>query len=58
MQLLSRFLGVRTVESLRAKKKSCSTRQGLCVGTGFVDFQKLQEVGSFPTQLFSVLRAL
>ena len=47
MQLLSRFPGVRTVESLRAKKQSCSTRQGLRVGTVFGEFRRLQEVGDF-----------
>ena len=47
MQLLSRFPGVRTVGSLRAKKQSCSTQQGLRVGTGFVEFRQLQEVGVF-----------
>ena len=47
MQLLSRFPGFRTVGSRRAKKKSCSTQQGLCVGTGFREFRQLQEVGVF-----------
>ena len=47
MQLLSRFLGFRTFGSLRAKKQSCSTRKGLHVGTGFVEFRQLQEVGVF-----------
>ena len=47
MQLLSRFLGFQTVGSCRAKKQSCSTRQGLRVGTGFVEFRQLQEVGVF-----------
>ena len=47
MQLLSRFPGFRTVGSRQAKKKSCSTRQGLSVGTSFVEFRKLQEVGVF-----------
>ena len=47
MQLLSRFSGVRTVESRRAKKQSCSTREGLRVGTSFVEFRQLQEVGVF-----------
>ena len=35
MQLLSRFLSVRTVESRQAKKQSCSTLQGLRVDTDF-----------------------
>ena len=47
MQLLSRFPGFRTVGSRRAKKQSFSTQQGLRVGTGFGEFQKLQEVGVF-----------
>ena len=47
MQLLSRFLGFRTVGSRQAKKQNCSTWQGLRVGTGFVEFQQLQEVGVF-----------
>ena len=47
MQLLSRFPSFRTVGSRQAKKQSCSTRQGLRVGTGFVEFRKLQEVGVF-----------
>ena len=36
--LLSRFLNFPTVGSLRDKKKSCSTRRGLCVGTRFKEF--------------------
>ena len=47
MQLLSRFPGVRTIKSCRAKKQSCSTRQGLCVGTSFVEFRQIQEVWVF-----------
>ena len=47
MQLLSRFPGFRTVGSRRAKKQSCSTRQGLRVDTGFGKFRQLQEVGAF-----------
>ena len=47
MQLLSRFSGFRIVGSRRAKKQSCSTQQGLCVGTGFGEFRQLQEVGVF-----------
>ena len=27
-----------TVDGLRDKKKNCSTRKGLCVGTGFREF--------------------
>ena len=47
MQLLSRFPGFRTFGSRRVKKQSCSTQQGLRVGTGFVEFRQLQEVGVF-----------
>ena len=47
MQLLSRFPGFRIVGSRRVKKPSCFTGQGLHVGTGFVEFRQLQEVGVF-----------
>ena len=47
MQLLSRFPGVRTVGSCRAKKQSCSTLQGLRVDTDFVNFRQLQKVRVF-----------
>ena len=47
MQLISRFPGFRTVGSRWAKKQSCSTRQGLRVGTDFVEFRQLKEVGVF-----------
>ena len=47
MQLLSRFPSFRTVGLHRAKKQSCSTRQGLRVGTDFVEFRQFQEVGVF-----------
>ena len=47
MQLLSRFPGFRTVGSRRAKKQSCSTRKGLRVGIGFMEFRQIQEVGVF-----------
>ena len=47
LELLSRIPGFRTVGSRRAKNQSCFTRQGLRVGTGFVEFQQLQEVGVF-----------
>ena len=40
VQLLSRISGVRTVGSLRAKKQSCSPRQGLRLGTGFGSFRQ------------------
>ena len=36
--LLSRFTGDRTVEIIRAKKESCSTRRGLRVDSGFREF--------------------
>ena len=47
MQLFSRFPGFQTVGSLRVKKQSYSMRQGLCMGTSFVEFRQLQEVGVF-----------
>ena len=47
MQLLSRFPGFQTVSSRRAKKQSCSTRQGLRMNTNFVEFRQIQEVGVF-----------
>ena len=45
--LLSRFPIVRIVSSRRSKKQSRSTRRGLRVGTDFVEFRQLQEVGVF-----------
>ena len=47
MKLFSRFPGIWTVGSCRAKKQSCSTLQGLRVGIGFGEFRQLQEVGVF-----------
>ena len=47
MQLLYRFIGFRTVGSYQAKKQSYSMRQGLRMGTRFVEFRQLQEVGVF-----------
>ena len=47
MQLLSRFAGFQTFGSRQANKQSCSMRQGLRVGTSFVEFRQLQEVGVF-----------
>ena len=38
VQLLFRFPGDRTVDSRRAKRKNCSTLQGLRVDTDFVEF--------------------
>ena len=38
MCLLSKFLRDPTVGSLRDKRKNCSTRRGLLVGTGFREF--------------------
>ena len=37
-KLLSKISRDPTVGSLRDKKENCSTRRGLCVGTGFVSF--------------------
>ena len=44
MQLFSRFPSFRTVGSCWAKKKSCSTWEGLRLGTDFGEFRQLQEV--------------
>ena len=38
VQLLFRFPGDRTVGSRRSKRKSCSTLQGLCMDTDFMEF--------------------
>ena len=40
MSLLSRIVGDPTIEILRAKKKSCSTRRDLRVGVGFEEFRQ------------------
>ena len=45
--LLSRILANRTVGSRRSKKKSCSTRRRLRVGTNLVEFRQLQKVEFF-----------
>ena len=45
---------LRIVGSLRAKKQSCSTRQGLRVDTDFVEFRQLQEVGIFSCLVYSL----
>ena len=37
-RLLSRIVGDPTIDSLRDKKESCSTRRGLRVGTRFREF--------------------
>ena len=57
MRLLSIFPGVRTVGSLRAKKQSCSMRQGLRVDTDFVEFQQIQEVGIFSYLVYSLAKS-
>ena len=57
MLLLSRFLGVRTVGSRRSKKQSCSTLQGLRVGTDFVEFRQLQEVEIFSYFVYSLAKS-
>ena len=54
MCLLSRFAAVRTVGSRRCKKQSRSTRRGLHVGTNFVEFRQLQEVGIFSYFVYSL----
>ena len=40
IKLLSRFLANPTVENLRSKKESHSTRRGLRVGSSFKEFQQ------------------
>ena len=40
VSLLSRFMGDPTVEILRAKKESYSTRKGLRVDSGFREFRQ------------------
>ena len=45
--VLSRFPVIRTVDSRRSMKKSCSRRRGLRVDTDLVEFRQLQEVGIF-----------
>ena len=40
MYLLSKISDDPTVEILRSKKESCSTRRGLRVGTGFEEFRQ------------------
>ena len=45
--LLSRFLRDRSFRSQRDKKQGWSTRQGLHVGTGIMEFRQLREVGVF-----------
>ena len=39
-KLLSKISRDQTVGSLRDKKRSCSTRRGLRVGTGFKEFRQ------------------
>ena len=39
--LLSSFPANPTVDSLRDKKESCSTRRGLLVGTGFKEVRQI-----------------
>ena len=47
----------RTVESRRAKRQSCSPLQELCVGTDFVEFQQLREVGVFSYLVYFRLKS-
>ena len=56
MQLLSRFPGFRTIGSRQAKKESLSKLQGLHVGTDFVEFRQLQEVGVFSYVVYSLAK--
>ena len=57
MHSLSRFPVIRTVGSRQSKKQSQSTRQGLRVGTDFVEFQQLQEVGVFSYLCYSLAKS-
>ena len=50
-------VSVRIVGSLRAKKQSYSMRQGLRVGTNFVEFRQLQEVGIFSYLVYSLAKS-
>ena len=45
--ILSRIPVNRTIGFLLSKKQSYSTRRGLRVDAGFVEFRKLQKVGIF-----------
>ena len=58
MQLLSRFLGFRTVESHRAKKQVVLRGKGYAWALVLGSFDKSKRYGSSPTRLFSVLRAV
>ena len=55
-RLISKFPDVLNVGSCRSKKQSRSTRQGLRVGTNFVEFRKLQEVGIFSYLVYSLAK--
>ena len=57
MLLLSRFPAIRTVGSRRSKKQSCSTRQGLRLGTDLVEFRQIQEVGIFSYLVYSLAKS-
>ena len=56
-RLISRFLDVRIVSSRRSKKQSCSTQQRLRVGTDFVEFRQLQDVGIFSYLVYSLAKS-
>ena len=45
------------VGSQRSKKQSCYTRQGLRMGTDFVEFRKLQEVEIFSYLVYSLAKS-
>ena len=57
MCLLSRFPAVRTIGYRRSKKQSRSTRLELRIGTDFVEFRKLQEVGIFSYFVYSLAKS-
>ena len=55
--LLSRIPGDWTVGSRRNKRRSWSTLQGLRVGTSFMEFRQLQEVGVFSYLFYSLVKS-
>ena len=57
VHLLSKFPGNWTVELRRAKKQRCSPLQELHVGTGFVEFRQLREVGVFSYLIYSLAKS-
>ena len=57
MSLLSRIVGDPTIDSLRDKKESCSTRRGLPVGIGIKEFrQTLRGRGFFLLGFYTLFK--